>query len=493
MKNIAWYTRDGHLDFLARLSNSLEARGNKINSFYVCHTRDEAEHLENEYGFSSRVLAEYLLKKKKTLEVTPDIIKQYEEKYNDIPLRRIVWSEMFETKLREDGIIFHLIAHMRFWESFLVDNKIDGVVSERPSILSTTALWIVCKKLDIKFVDFINIGIDGRIVLTSSWYGDIDGFADKFKSIEIDEDSAEYAKASEYLEKMTTIPEKPEYIFKNLTTGEKISGHKLYRRFPVVGNIRKLNERIRKARVRRTYYVNGTLAGHFSSLFLMYFRAFAHRVLNVFDKNIDPTKERYFLFPLHICKEWSNYPWMGLTYPNIVKLIEEISACLPLGCKLYVKEHTTNFPERSFAFYKSIKKIERVRLVDRHEDTYGLLRNSEGIVTIGSTMGWEAFLADKPVIIFGDTWYKNLPGVYKSKSCEHLAELLQNTDKLALASKEDKLKAICSLYDIGFKAERYPVKDLISRENVEKYINSFEEWLENEVVAEKLKEDAVIK
>lgn len=103
--------------------------------------------------------------------------------------------------------------------------------------------------------------------------------------------------------------------------------------------------------------------------------------------------------------------------------------------------------------------------------------------SIGSTMGWEALLRGKPVINLSLSWYRKFPGIYSVENVEALTELLQKAHTLPLATKEEKLRAICALYEVSFEWVRYPVVDLVKQENVERYVGSFEVWLRDKVVA----------
>ena len=207
------------------------------------------------------------------------------------------------------------------------------------------------------------------------------------------------------------------------------------------------------------------------------------RLYSPLKKDLDLSAERYFLFPLHILNEWSDYSLMGLKYPSILKVIESCAACLPIDCKLYVKEHPSNFGEKKFSFYSAVKKIRNVRLIAHDEESSSLIRQSEGVITLGSTMGWEAFLLGKTVIVLTDIWYKDFPGVYKSKGYEHLAQLLQDSANLPIASEEEKLKALYMLFESSFEGVLYPVVKLISKENIENFVEPVKRLLEirNEV------------
>lgn len=479
MKNIAWYARDGHLDFLARLSIRLKENGNNISNYYVCHTNIERELLQQNYKIIPWVLGDYIQTRKKNFRVTENEIRVLEKKYDFIPLRKLLWGEMFEKKFSDEKLIYHLVTHIEFWEKYLTVNNIEGIVSERPSILSTSVLWMVCKRHDIKFLDFINLGIDGRILFSSAWDGSIDGFEEKFNSsAHIDKGSEIYSKSTQYLEKMNLRPEKPKYIFRNLHTGKETAGNRLYHSMPTVKNIITLPKKISSIFGNTSYYTTQSIAERTFSLVVHEARIFLHKFINVFEKNVSSLGEKYLLFPLHVNYEWSAYQYLGLNYTNFVSALEQSASCLPLGYKLYVKEHTSGFPDRSMSMYKRIKSIKNVRLIDKEENTFQLAKNSEGIITLGGTLGWEAFLLGKPVVVLGEPWYKFLPGIHTAYRPEHLVKLLQDIRVLPIANDEDKIKAIYCLYQISFEAIRYPVVDLITPENVDKYAQVFEYWLE---------------
>ncbi|MDA1061265.1 MAG: hypothetical protein O3B47_05770 [bacterium] len=479
MKNIAWYTRDGHLDFLIRLSIRLMERGNHISNYYVCHTKTENELVQRNYNIKPLVLGDYIQSRKKNFNITEVDIRALERKYDFIPLRKLLWGEMYEKKFSEEKLIFHLVTHIEFWEKFLCDNNIEGIVSERPSTLSTAVLWMLCKRYGVKFLDFINVGVDERILFTSAWDGSIDGFEDKFKTIIIEKESEVYARSIQYLEKVKTQPEKPKYISRNLFTGKKTTGSRLYHSIPSLKKILTLPRHIRSLFDDSPYYISQTLAERISLIILHEMRILLHKFINVFDKCSPPSGEKYFLFPLNANNEWSAYQYLGLNYPNFISVLERISSCLPLGFKLYVKEHPSGFPDRSMSVYHHIKKFRNVRLIGAQENIFQLEKNSEGIITLGGTSGWEAFLLGKPVVVLGEPWYNFLPGIYTSHKDEELVKLLQDIRNLPIAKDEEKIKAIYCLYQISFEATRYPVVDLIAPENVEKYAQVFEHWLQN--------------
>ena len=266
---------------------------------------------------------------------------------------------------------------------------------------------------------------------------------------------------------MQENPEKPEYVSINLVTGKK--GKPTASPFPKTPSLRKvISLKSKLSENKRNYYLNKSqrLKSYYSWL-LQLIRTIFHKVFTShLERDLDLDSERYFMFPLHTLNEWQNYSQMGMKYPNILNLIEEISLCIPLGYKLYVKEHPSFFPQKNNSFYRSIKKISNVRLIHPDEDSFQLVKNSEGVITTASTMGWEAYLLGKLVFMLVDHWSEVLPGVYKITSPEELVKSLQNHKGLRVSNEEEKLEAIYALYQVSFKGALYPISRNMSEENI---------------------------
>ena len=89
-------------------------------------------------------------------------------------------------------------------------------------------------------------------------------------------------------------------------------------------------------------------------------------------------------------------------------MLKILSASLPDGWLVYVKEHPAQWLKRGFNFaasryrgyYEKISKIKNVRLVPVQTDTYSLMRGAEAVATVSGVPGTEAILRQKPVLIF---------------------------------------------------------------------------------------------
>ena len=80
---------------------------------------------------------------------------------------------------------------------------------------------------------------------------------------------------------------------------------------------------------------------------------------------------------------------------------------------------------RTRHYYKELKKIPNVRLIPAAQKSLNLIKNSELVITLLGTAGWEAALLKKPVIIFGDIYYDCLSAVKRCRAIEELPSLVQ--------------------------------------------------------------------
>ena len=462
--NIGWYTRDGDLDYFAKISNAIKIKNIELVNHYVCHTKTEKQRLNNIYDVKPMVLGDFMDKDRTDLDLKNTII-YLGNKYNDVPLRQLIWGDMFELNAPDLILEKRLVLHFKFWEYFIESTKIKIILTEGPGILSTCVLWTVCKKYNVKFLEYSPVGIPGRKNYRSSWDDGIDGLYDMIETVTVDKKSKKYSDAIDYYEKMINNPEKPSYVGIDLNTGQKTQNRSYYS-FPKVPRLKIQTNPIKRLINRKrmnNYYLNNIENRYynwFKSKIKFYYLSNNH----LFKKN--KKGDKYFLFPLHILNEWSNYPWMGIKYYNICELISEIAACLPLNTKLYVKEHPSLFPQKKISFYRKIYNIPNVVLIDRNEDTFTLISNSESVITLGGTAGWESFIIGKPIISFSNVWYNQLPGVHMVKDEMDLVYILQNISKIKLPSYDEKIKVIYSLYKISFKANHYPTEKNLSEKNI---------------------------
>lgn len=127
-------------------------------------------------------------------------------------------------------------------------------------------------------------------------------------------------------------------------------------------------------------------------------------------------------FPLHLEPEIATLLYAPF-FSNQIHLIQQIARSLPIHFTLYVKEHPSMVGFRPRKYYKEVKKIPNVKILNPDINGLVVIKKANIIFTIAGTAGWEAVLLEKPVITFGDVFYNTLSTVKRSVAIEDLPAL----------------------------------------------------------------------
>tara|TARA_B100000745_G_scaffold248367_1_gene170397 strand:+ start:264 stop:1799 length:1536 start_codon:yes stop_codon:yes gene_type:complete len=140
--------------------------------------------------------------------------------------------------------------------------------------------------------------------------------------------------------------------------------------------------------------------------------------------------EKFLLFPLQIQPE-RNVDIDAPFYSNQIEVITNIAKALPVGFKLYVKEHPKMYLRhwREISDYKKIMRLPNVRLIHPTVSSKTLLDRCSIVITIAGTVGLEAAIHKKPCIVFSDTIYSSLPSVYRLRNLEELSQVIKTSLK----------------------------------------------------------------
>ena len=157
-------------------------------------------------------------------------------------------------------------------------------------------------------------------------------------------------------------------------------------------------------------------------------------------------EDEYFIFPIHLQPEASTLV-LGKYYDDQLTTIKNISKCLPLDAKLYVKEHPAAAGRNTLAFYRELRKLFNVRIIDHRVSSKHLLNGSKGVIVISGTMGWESFLLKKPTFVLGDVFYKYFSGVNSPEGFKDLADFLNGRRSFEVSNDDDILRAVTAISD----------------------------------------------
>lgn len=164
----------------------------------------------------------------------------------------------------------------------------------------------------------------------------------------------------------------------------------------------------------------------------------------VFEKPKDG--EIFAYFPLQVEPEVATMVYAPF-FTNQVAVIQNIAKSLPIRFKLYVKEHPDMLYRRPSSYYKELKKLPNVRLIDCKTDSIFLIKRAKLILTISGTAGWEAAMLSKPVITFGSVFYNKLSSVKNCQKQEALPLLVEESLKGPVADDSELIAFLSAILE----------------------------------------------
>ena len=172
------------------------------------------------------------------------------------------------------------------------------------------------------------------------------------------------------------------------------------------------------------------------------------------EKEPDFTK-KYIYFALHNQPECSTSAMGGL-FVNQFLAIDMLSAALPKGWELYIKEnpgqwimprtHTGRFP----GFYEDIANLKNVQLVPQKTSTFELIKNSQAVASITSAACLEGVLRGKPALLFGYVWFMHCEGVLRVQNFSECREAVEKIKNGLKPNSQEVLNYFIALDKVSF-------------------------------------------
>jgi hypothetical protein len=165
-------------------------------------------------------------------------------------------------------------------------------------------------------------------------------------------------------------------------------------------------------------------------------------------------KQKYVYFPLHYQPEATTYPYGGLYIDQLLAL-ELLSASLPAGVFILVKEHPDTFNisgeawvrgafSRDPNFYNRIAILKNVIICPLNVDSFELIDKALFVATITGTTALEAIFRSKYSIVFGSAWFADFDGIFSCTNADQLMDsietIIKNDFKMNSVSNNINLK-----------------------------------------------------
>jgi hypothetical protein len=134
--------------------------------------------------------------------------------------------------------------------------------------------------------------------------------------------------------------------------------------------------------------------------------------------------ERFVLFTLNYQPEHS-IDVEAPHWTNQYEVAKALARCLPIGVRLYVKEHPSALGLRGPSVLRRFKRLPGVRLIDPRVDSHGLLQRAELVACITGTIAMEAAAYGKHAAVLGSTFMDGFSTVTLVRHPSEVAAILR--------------------------------------------------------------------
>lgn len=183
-------------------------------------------------------------------------------------------------------------------------------------------------------------------------------------------------------------------------------------------------------------------------------------------EDIPPEREIVF-YPLHQEPE-ATLNYMSEFNANQVATIENILKCLGPHQTLVVKEHPVDKGALLRRKFREIRKNHSsLRFLPAEVHGREVLARCERVVTLTSTVGWEAACIGKSVCVMGEIFYDRLPGVRRVGSWPQLREALRTPiDRMERVEPETARRFVAAMVEQSYPGNPFPYPELYSQTNI---------------------------
>ncbi len=403
---ICFYSWNKLTDVFVELACLMQSQNFEIVHAY--YGEREHEKIQQKYNGTLYCLQQSL---KENWHTQPESdFSHYEREYDLPPLMQLVYADRHIREYSDMATIKRFVLlHIKFWENFFRAENPEYLISEPISGLSLYIAYLIGRKYGCTYLGITHARIPGKFYISEDEYG----YCKKLNNLYLkNRDKVDVAIAKKFTEEFIRNKIKPSYMV-------------IQSQPPKLGRIRRFKAYVKIDNEMDYFYTNGNM-----NLLNIAFEKLSQRVRYTYLRFFQsvffeyPKDEEYILFPIHFQPEASTMVQTPF-FENQVALIENIAKALPIGCMLYVKDHYAVLGSKHLNFYRRMKKLPNVRLINPYVDSHSLIQGAKVVMTITGTVGWEAIIYNKPVIVFGNVFYDVYDNVNKITDLTLLPQLLR--------------------------------------------------------------------
>ena len=337
-----------------------------------------------------------------------DIDRCFNE-YSKYYLRQFI-SKKKKSEISKKRVLINFKFYSHLFDKF----NPDFVIHEHSGGEASNIFWELCKKNNCRYYFFKALYFDKKF-----YFLDHENFSNPF----FDKD------------KLFNFPKEEINNFKNeisynkdLAPFEKQS--KTIQKISLLKSLKSFYTRAKK------YYSNKSEINYFYNRFppildniiYKYYTKLKKIIFKNYIQDKIDLSNNYVVVYLQVEPELSTYS-LNNKKIDFLNLINVLSKSLPDDYIIFVKEHPSqsiNSRFRPLSFFKSLKKIDKVKICPINFNSLELLKNSKFIVTGGGTIVFESIIHNIPSLVFGKNFYLDFKSIFKINSLNEIPLLIDN-------------------------------------------------------------------
>lgn len=349
-----------------------------------------------------------------------------EKKYNIPSLELFLTGDLEHSKMRREKAYAILIKHFYFWEEYLRKNKIDFIAGATERFVHMVPKE-VSKKYKTQYIGVVPEPLPGRFSITRDLSGHLSALDEYWRKNRVRAlTKKERKNATRFIQSFRQKSGIP--FVAGLFSGPKIDKRKI--KFF-------LNRAYTSVFIEKGRFPYMDIFGGTNRYLLKTIRAHAaKKYYSKFNQS-----EKYVFYPLHVPDD-AQIIVRAPQYINQVYVIENIARSLPIEYWLYVKEHPGDIGGTPLKELKKITELPNVKLLSPFENSLKIIKNSTCVITINSTVGWEALLLKKPVINLGKAFYEISGLTYPLRDLSKLPEMIRLASRVNPIKEETLIKFV---------------------------------------------------
>lgn len=197
-------------------------------------------------------------------------------------------------------------------------------------------------------------------------------------------------------------------------------------------------------------------------------QVFAASFRHAYDALSDiPEDREIVLYPLHQEPE-ATLNYMSEFMANQVATIENILKCLNPHQTLVVKEHPVDKGSLLRPKFRAIRELySNLVFLPAEVHSREVLARCDRVVTLTSSVGWEAACLGKSVCVMGEIFWDSVPGVTQIVSWQELRSAMRTpVDQMERVSPDAARHFVASLVEASLPGRPLPNPKLYEAENI---------------------------